>query len=126
MDTNPADTNPADLPQQPIQTFRESLPRANRYYTRVSVEVLFDERIQRIKWFSDLQEAYIWCMNERARFIEDNWGPVVEFPDFADAMDRRFSEVGILGHHCGRTLLQSQWYRYKVYYELENFMDEVD
>jgi hypothetical protein len=101
-------------------SFQSTLPRANRYYTRVSVEVIFYDQIIRIKWFSDLQLAYMWCIEQKNLHSEEEWEPVKSFPEFATMMDTRWACVQ---SRCECTLLRSESYVYKLWYELN---DEVD
>ena len=67
---------------------REPRQEANRYYTPVSVEIYVNSRLLRIKWFSDLQLAYLYCMNQKEMARDNDWQtPYTNFPAFADQMD---------------------------------------
>ena len=66
--------------------------QANRYYTPVSVEVYVNNSPSSIKWFSDLQMAYLWCMARQQTVSEDICEtPYAPFPSFADEMDARWA-----------------------------------
>ena len=66
--------------------------QANRYYTPISVEVYVNDRMHSVEWFSDLQMAYLWCMERRETIPEEEWvTPYADFPSFADTMDARWS-----------------------------------
>jgi hypothetical protein len=98
--------------QETIQT-QQQRPEANRYYTPILVEVYEDTRLRRVKWFSDLQLAHMWCMEEVTSYPEEDWITVHRcFPDFADAMDARW----LLGH-SGKRAAYSDYYEYRVCYE---------
>jgi len=103
---------------QPTQLSTSIVPSVNRYTTEVSVELYVRTVLRRIRWFSDLQLAYIWCISEKELLDDDFppivWSPVKPFLEFADLMDRRWAQVGA---RCGCTLLYSDIYRYKVCYE---------
>ena len=95
-------------PQQPRQR-----PEVNRYYTPVFVEVYEDTRLRRVKWFSDLQLAHMWCMEEVARYPKEEWITVHRcFPGFADGMDRRWNQG-----YFGKLVAYSDYYEYRVCYE---------
>ena len=106
--------------------------RANRYYTRVSVEVLLQDEILRLKWFSDLQLAYLWCMRQKVNAPTEEWEAHLQFPEFADAMDRAWTDATggstntLATIRAGRTLLRSPLYEFKVYYEPDDVGNEVD
>ncbi len=87
-------------------------PTPNRWYTTVSVEIYINNRLRYIKWFSDLQMAYIWVtIQERV-----NNEPLTynrNFVEFADAFDRRWQQRP----NEGCTMATSSTYRYKLTYE---------
>ncbi len=88
------------------------LPIPNRWHTTVSVEVYINGQMRHIKWFSDLQMAYIWITkqeqvnNEPLNYHEN-------FVEVADAMDRRWRQRP----NEGCTIARSYSYKYKATYE---------
>jgi len=101
-------------------SFQSTLPAVNRYYTRASAEVIIDQQIIRIKWFSDLQLAYMWCIEQMKQLPEEEWEEYKSFPEFATMMDNRWACVQ---GRCECTLLRSESYVFKIWYEPN---DEVD
>jgi len=75
----------------------ESIQEANRYYTDVCVEIYLNNQLRRLKWFSDLQLAYMYCMEQKELVLnaggpEEDWHtPYTDFIAFADQMDYRWS-----------------------------------
>lgn len=86
---------------------------ANRYTTVVLVELYIDNRLRKIKWFSDLQQAYMWCMNKLDTFPEEHWQLDNSFLEFADAMDRHWQA----GRRNGYNIAKSPSIKYRAYYE---------
>ncbi len=93
----------SEEPQQP--------PSPNRWYTTVSVEIYINERMRYIKWFSDLQMAYLW-VKEHIRTVNEPFTMENDFVRFAERMDQRWSE-----RRDGCTLASNARYKYRVYYE---------
>ena len=88
------------------------LPVPNRWYTTVSVEIYINNRLRYIKWFSDLQMAYIWVtMQERVHNEPLTYNR--NFVEFADAMDRRWQ----IRPNESCTMATSNSYKYKLTYE---------
>jgi len=86
---------------------------ANRYYTPISVEVYVYDILRRVKWFSDLQLAHIWCMEQVRATPEEHWNILYsDFVEFADAMDRRWRQS-----RRGKTVAQSNFYEWITTYE---------
>ena len=84
----------------------------NRWHTTVSVEVYINRRMRYIKWFSDLQMAYLWVASQE-RVINEPLAYNHNFVEFADAFDRRWQERPTEGS----TMATSSTYRYRLYYE---------
>lgn len=90
----------------------DELPIPNRWHTTVSVEVYINGQMRHIKWFSDLQMAYIWIANQE----RDNNEPLNynrNFVELANAMDRRWQQRP----NEGCTIARSYSYKYKATYE---------
>ena len=98
---------------QTTQTLSNESQHANRYTTVVLIELYIDNRLRKIKWFSDLQQAYLWCMNKLDSFPEELWRVADSFLEFADTMDRRWQE----GRRNGCTIAESLNIKYRAYYE---------
>lgn len=90
-----------------------SLPIPSRYHTVVSVEYVMYNEVRRIKWFSDIQMAWIWINQEVERRHEEEW-EITPFLTVADQMDRDwrrgFGEEGV----C---VAEDDGYEYIAYYE---------
>jgi len=104
---------PENQPIQPIQP-RQFNETVNRYTTTVSIEVYQNGILRYIKWFSDLQMAYIWCMNQLVLYPDQEWDYDSDFLEFATFMDRRYRAMGLNG---GYTVAESTRYKYRAYYE---------
>jgi hypothetical protein len=87
-------------------------PTPNRWYTTVSVEVYINGRMRHIKWFSDLQMAYIWVASQE-RVINEPLTYHRDFVEFADAFDRRWQRRP----NEGCTIARSSSYKYRMTYE---------
>jgi hypothetical protein len=98
---------------QTTQTRSNESQDANRYTTVVLVECYIDNRLRKIKWFSDLQQAYMWCIKKIDTFPEEFWRVDNSFLEFADVMDRRWQE----GRRNGYTIAESLNIKYRAYYE---------
>lgn len=83
----------------------------NRWHTTVSVEIYIHDRMRYIKWFSDLQMAYLW-VNGHVRTLNEPFDMENNFVRFADRMDQRWTE-----RQDGCTLATNSQYKYRVYYE---------
>lgn len=73
------------LPQNPNE------PRPNRQTTPISVEVTIDRQLRNVRWFTDLQQAYLWIQQQ----VEDV--PLQEidmltFEETCHRMDQRWSQ----------------------------------
>ena len=86
---------------------------------------MYDE-VRLIKWFSDIQMAWIWINQEVARRDGEEW-EITPFLETADQMDiawrRGFGEQGI-------TVAEDDGYEYIAYYEptvnYEDVRDRVE
>jgi hypothetical protein len=84
----------------------------NRWHTTVSVEIYINGRLRYIKWFSDLQMAYLWVVGQE-RVHNEPLTYTHNFVEFADRMDRRWQEHP--NQTC--TVASSATYKYKAAYE---------
>jgi hypothetical protein len=115
---------PLDIP--PRLSVDTSRPIPNRYHTVVSVEYAMYDEVRLIKWFSDIQMAWIWINQEVARRDGEEW-EITPFLETADQMDiawrRGFGEQGI-------TVAEDDGYEYIAYYEptlnYEDVRDRVE
>lgn len=87
-------------------------PTPNRWYTTVSVEIYINRQMRYIKWFSDIQMAYIWVASQE-RVINEPLTYNRNFVEFADAFDRRWQQRP----NEGCTMATSSTYRYRLTYE---------
>jgi hypothetical protein len=85
--------------RQPPPPPRTPPPRlhADRWYTPVSVERVVRGRMRSVKWFSDLQMAYIYVQgivndDENDDENEEHDWIIADFHETADMMDTRWSE----------------------------------
>jgi hypothetical protein len=83
----------------------------NRWYTTISVEIYDRRQLRYIKWFSDLQMAYLW-VKDHLRTFNEPFTMENDFIRFADRMDQRWTQ-----RHDGCTLASNSRYKYRVYYE---------
>ncbi len=90
---------------------QEQPPSPNRWYTTVSVEIYINERMRYIKWFSDLQMAYLW-VKDHIHTLNEPFNMENNFVHFADRMDQRWRD-----RQDGCTLASNARYKYRVYYE---------
>lgn len=104
MDTDSSDSEDSTNSTEP--------PTPNRWYTTVSVEVYINDRMRHIKWFSDLQMAYIWVASQE-RIINESLTYHRDFVEFADAFDRRWQRRP----NEGCTVARSSTYKYRMTYE---------
>jgi hypothetical protein len=105
-------STPPRAQEQPEQDVDPFSLDANRYYTTVSVEVSINDRVRRIRWFSDLQLAYLWVMSDIRNYLEESW-TTRNFIDFANQMDRRWQERRPNGH----IVALSDRMEYRAFYE---------
>ena len=86
---------------------------ANRYTTSVCIEVMESNIIRKVKWFSDLQMAYLWCINKIHSYPDEHWERIFSFQEFADNMDRRWRR----GNTNGYPIAYSSRVEYRAYYD---------
>jgi hypothetical protein len=105
---------------QPVQDARhnddpvlQEFLDANRYTTSVCIEVIESNIIRKVKWFSDLQMAYLWCINKIQLYDNEQWERVFSFQEFADNMDRRWRR----GNTNGYPVAYSSRVECRAYYE---------
>jgi hypothetical protein len=103
------------ISQNPQQLFDESInhPSANRYNTTVSVETIVNSDVRNLKWFTDLQMAYLWCIEQTKLQSNEEWLINDSFIDFANTMDRRWQR----GSTIGVCIAKSSSIEYRAYYE---------
>jgi hypothetical protein len=94
------------------KTMENELPVPNRWHTTVSVEIYINNRLRYIKWFSDLQMAYIWVAGQE-RVHNETLTYNRNFVEFADAMDRRWQ----IRPNESCAMATSTTYRYRIAYE---------
>jgi len=100
-------------PRPTTEVIQESRPTANRYYTEVYVEVYEEGNLRRLMWFSDLQLAHIWCMDQVKSHPDEHWDVLhSSFVEFADAMDRRWRQI-----QQGKSVARSYNYEWILHYE---------
>ena len=111
------------ISQNPQQLFDESInqpsqetilnPHANRYNTTVSVETIVNSDVRNLKWFTDLQMAYLWSIEQTKLQPNEDWIINDSFVDFANTMDRRWQR----GNTNGASIARSISIEYRAYYE---------
>ena len=90
-----------------------SLPIPSRYSTVVSVEYYINDDVRHIKWFSDIQMAWIWINHQVRQYHGEEW-EVCPFLTIADSMDYEWRQGN--GHH-GMVVAYREGYEYAAYYE---------
>lgn len=85
---------------------------ADQYSTTVSVECYEFDRLRRIKWFPDLQQAYIWIEEQRQVRQEEEWFTTMPFAYLCERMNSRWQR----GRN-GVTVAESDDYLFRAYYE---------
>ena len=97
-----------NIPEPPTQQLT-----ASRYTTPVSVEFCIYGEVRHIKWFSDIQMAWIWirAQVDRCDYRED-W-EVTPFLETADEMDRQWAQGD---GEDGSMVADDDGYEYVAYY----------
>jgi hypothetical protein len=86
----------------------------NRYHTATSVEYSVDDTIREIKWFTDIQMAYIWILEKiRERHESDQW-TIRSFEETANRLEERWYEG-----KDGLVVAKMDEYKFRVYYNPE-------
>jgi hypothetical protein len=100
------------LNMEPTQTPNvPPIPIPNRYHTTVCVEYVIDDDVRHLKWFSDIQMAWIWIREQVNRRDDREEWEVIPFLTTADAMDREWRRNrGVIVADCDE-------YEYCAYYE---------
>jgi len=111
------------IPQTPRLIFQEPInqpsqetilnPHANRYNTTVSVETILNSEVRNLKWFTDLQMAYLWSIEQVKLQPNEEWLINDSFLDFASTMDRRWQR----GSTNGVCIARCSSIEYRAYYE---------
>ena len=104
---NVSEPTTQDVPNTPPQ------PDANRYHTVVSVEYCVDGDVRLIKWFSDIQMAWIWISGQVRERHGENWD-IAPFLTTANAMERQWRQGFGDDGFC---VADSDGYEYITYYE---------
>jgi hypothetical protein len=85
---------------------------ADRYHTRISLEESLGGNIRRIRWFSDLQDAYIWVRNY-AYEDDDHWR-LHPFLRVCEELDTKWNNGG-----NGTLIAACGSHKFRAYYEPE-------
>jgi hypothetical protein len=86
---------------------------ANRWNTPVSLEVIENGYIRKIRWFSDLQMAWIYVQKSVTKNTNQTWN-LRSFERTANAMDERWEDGrGDLGY----VIAKSRRCKFRVFYE---------
>ena len=85
---------------------------ADQYSTTISVECYEFDRLRRIKWFPDLQVAYLWIEEQRQLHQDEEWNSTTTFADLCTKMNRKWQR----GRN-GVTVAESEDYIFRTYYE---------
>ncbi len=108
------------LNMEPTQTPNvPPIPIPNRYHTTVCVEYVIDDDVRHIKWFSDIQMAWIWIREQVNRRDDREEWDVSPFLATADAMDREWRR------NRGVTVADCDGYEYCTYYEPTVLYEDV-
>lgn len=86
-------TNRREEVQTPPPTERP--PRreeVSRFYTASSVEYIVDSEIREVKWFTDIQMAYLWIMEKINRISDMQDWTIRSFEETADRLEERWYE----------------------------------
>lgn len=89
------------------------LPIPNRYNTVVTVEVYHEDALCRIKWFSDIQMAWIWVKDHTMDASMVEWD-ITSFIPCADAMDAQWRRGEGANGMC---IAMGGQYEFIAYYE---------
>ena len=93
----------------------------NRYQTVVSVEVYNGDNLRQIKWFSDIQMAWIWIKDQTLLLETVEWD-ITSFIPCADEMDSQWR----YGHgENGICVATGGQYEFMAYYEPTTDYEDV-
>lgn len=73
-----------------LRVSRMTTQTPNRFTTTVAIECYIDDRLRRVRWFSDMQMAYLWTKRQVEQSPTEEWD-VDSFQEACNMMDSRWA-----------------------------------
>jgi hypothetical protein len=89
----------------------------NRFYTATSVEYSVDGTIRELKWFTDIQMAYLWILNKTKNISYDTYDTqwdIRTFEETADRLEERWYDG-----KDGLVVAKMEEHKFRVFYNPE-------